>query len=228
MRLQLQSIECGGIYGSPPRLPARMRWLHPGAAEAAEALQREYGPLVLSDCWRSAEQSLQAAQEKRGVQPPAYSGHNFGVAIDVAVDAQLRVWGVTYPVLLARLSLYGWHCHRRDARRGFEDWHFNHLPGGPGRVDSLIPSTWAAPVEARIQELYGPELRPSAAEAQAMLVRLGLYHGEVDGQLGPRSRQAIGAFQRAWRVPGVGRLDPRTARVLAFVTTEFDRKGKST
>jgi peptidoglycan hydrolase-like protein with peptidoglycan-binding domain len=43
----------------------------------------------------------------------------------------------------------------------------------------------------------------------------GLYHGRVDGLMGPRTRWAIAQFQRRYGLPQTGRLDPRTMRALA-------------
>ena len=47
------------------------------------------------------------------------------------------------------------------------------------------------------------------ANVQEELARAGFYHGEIDGVLGPRTRSAIRAFERANGLPADGRVDQR-------------------
>lgn len=229
LTLTLKAIHVEDCYPATPELPARMALLHPEAADSIEALQKAAGSrIVLSDAFRTPESSLQAARAKRGVQPPGFSAHNFGLAIDVDVDATLKAWNLSYSLLCGTLADYGWHCHRRDGGRGMESWHFNFLGTGPAstrflNLVSAMPSTWARAAEARILDLYGPDLTMTAHEAQVALEKLRFYNGAIDGVIGPRTRAAIGAFQRAWEVrfnegENPETLTPRTQRVLAVVS----------
>lgn len=53
-----------------------------------------------------------------------------------------------------------------------------------------------------------------AMTVQSELTRLGYYHGPIDGELGPRTRHAIRAFQAAKGLPVTGRVDPKFLRTL--------------
>lgn len=239
LKLQLAHVPLRGIYKTKDGLlPPRWSRLHP---EAAAALIRVQGAddLVYSDAFRSPEQSLQAAREKRGVQPPGYSAHNFGLAVDLALDdyvppgserdaamrpGTLSRLGCGYPELCTRLAAEGWYCHRRDGKRGAESWHFNWL--GPHSATALAlavpenPRTWADAAEHAVRAWYGAQLALDVRAAQEALAFIRLYRGEVDGLFGPRTREAVRAFQRAWALPETGTLTDRTQRVLAVVTAE--------
>lgn len=236
LTLALTQVSARGIYATKDgKLPPRWARLHP---EAAAALQRVEGfeSFVFSDMFRTPEQSLQAAREKRGVQPPGYSAHNFGLAVDLALEdfavpgvadggtraGTLSQLKVSYPELCARLAVEGWHCHRRDGKLGAEAWHFNWLGPHVGVALALAlvenPRTWADAAEHAIQAWYGPALVCTETEAQTALAALGLYRGELDGRFGPRSREALRAFQRTWALRETGLLDARTQRTLCVVT----------
>ncbi len=214
-----------GIYKTRDgMLMRRNRWLHPGAATSLNRANGELGGrVVFSGMLRSPTVSLWAAKQKRGVQPPGYSGHNFGLCVDIAVDATLDEAGISYSQLLDVMRRHGWHCHRRDGNRGFEDWHFNWLGEESEAVRYLAealtrnPRTWAIPVEQRIQHIYGADLALGTEGAQVLLRALKLYDGEVDGISGPLTRMALNLFQRQWSLPITRALDPRTQRVLAVV-----------
>lgn len=216
-----------GIYtinGVPGRMPTRMLWLHPQAAASL--------PLwaVVSDMYRSPASSLQAVREGRGAQPPGYSLHNYGIAIDLDVDATMRGYGnspsgARAPAAKAGLDeameRRGWFCHRRDHQRGHEDWHYNYL--GPDAVISPKVKTTINYAEQRVLQLYGAELDLNEWEAQRALAMLGLYHDKIDGVLGPMTRQAVLTFQAQWGLPQTGQLNTRTKRTLAYVASDWKK-----
>lgn len=215
-----------GIYG-PRRnlLPERMRYLHPDGADSFLRLDASPQRPRVSDMMRSPESSLQALREKRGVQPPAFSGHNFGLSIDLDVKDCMRRWRMSKAQVDERLARAGWYCHRRDHRIASECWHYNFLGVGAEAARLLRACdrrTTAGGLEARIQELYGPALTLSPLAAQAALRRLRLYSGDLDGKLGPLSREALRIFQRAWMLAPTGELDAVTQRILAVVASELD------
>ena len=219
MELVLKELPATLAHFSGKPVPAWMRYLHPLAADSVVQLERESGGLVYTDIWRTAEVSLWAMRQKSGVQPPGFSAHNYGLAIDFAVDPTLKKLGWDYPKFQAFLEQRNWFCHRRDGRRGSEDWHFNFLPSGlsPSLVDAKRPATWANPAEANILEHYADQLQPGPAEEQKMLRQLGLYNGDIDGLLGPNSRRAAEKFREKWGLPPAGQ-NQRYLRTLAFVT----------
>lgn len=213
-----------GIYGTnKDQFPARMSLLHPDAAEAFAAAQTKLGvKLRCSDMFRTAEQSLQAMQEKAGVQPPGFSLHNYGIAIDIDTDAMLKETKLSKPELDAAMREGGWWCHRKDGKRGMEDWHYNHLGTGAAADKLLLASAkstnTSAAGDARIQGLYAEGLKLDAKEVQECLAHIKLYGGEADGLIGPRTKQALMAFQRAWKLQPSGQVDEKTERTLAYVS----------
>jgi len=239
MKLLLKSLpELRGIYmvrGHPFRMPKRALKLHPDAATALLGLEAETGGLVYSDIYRSAEASLMARRRKRGVQPPGFSAHNYGLAVDLAIDDYVppgtngpKEQGVLsrldcdYEKLRQYMAAYGWYCHRRDGKRGFEDWHFNFLGHAPGRHLDEAKRGWSRVAESVIQARYGSQLDINDVDLQKALAQLGMYHGEADGIIGPLSRSAVRAFERAWGLTEDGVPDDRMRRTLAFVSAQIE------
>lgn len=223
-RVYLKAVpNVEGIYGaSKTFFPRSAALLHPEAAAAYERACSVVGRLRVSDIFRTPEQSLQARSEKTGVQPPGFSAHNFGLAIDVDVLAMLERTRLTKPDLDARMASCGWHCHRKDGMPGAEWWHYNYLgpDARPFLAVSASSSNTSAAADARIVALYRTELELDPHEAQECLAKLGLYQGAIDGVPGKRTEQAVRAFQRAWQLPDDGKLGPRTQRTLAIVAAE--------
>ena len=224
---KLAAYDVPGIYtigGQPGQMPERARFLHPYAAASWMKDLRQY--LVVSDMLRTAESSLAAVEAGRGAQPPAYSGHNYGFSIDIEVDKAMKKLGLkTKTQLDAWMVERGWWCHRVDHQRGSEDWHYNYLrlyrdlgitPGDP-TIAGSVKST-AGYLEALIIAVYGTYLKPDDTTCQFMLQTLKLYSGKIDGAIGPLSKQAISAFQRAWHLKDTSVLDDKTRRTLAFVS----------
>ena len=56
--------------------------------------------------------------------------------------------------------------------------------------------------------------RDDVKKAQQTLTEKGFYHGEVDGIVGPRTRQAIADYQKSEHRPVTRRLDVETAGKL--------------
>lgn len=212
-----------GIY-SPPKdiLPTRMRFLAPDAAASYMSLEQTSHRLRVSDMCRSAESSLQASQEKRGVKPPGYSGHNFGLSVDLDVTWLLKHYGLSKQQLDDELAQAGWYCHRKDHEIDSECWHFNFFGAEPGRyLDAAKPfGSTAEGLELLIQERYGSMFTLTAVEIQTILKGMRLYSGDLDGDLGPLSRHAIKAFQRTWHQAETGLAGASTQRLLAFIGSE--------
>lgn len=211
-----------GIYGpKKDQLPERMRYLHPGAARAFLAADTDVR-LRVSDMLRSAESSLAAVRAGRGAQPPGWSGHNYGLSVDLDVEWTLRRQSWKKSDLDAFMANHGWYCHRRDSKLDHESWHFNHFGTDTTRWRWLKACegarTTAPGLEAKIQYLYGAQIKLGAHDTQAALKKLGLYSGAIDGITGPLTKEALGAFARAWRLEG----KPAAAlqRTLAFVAAD--------
>lgn len=206
-----------GIYGPKKNvMPERLRFLHPDVAPHYAAI----GPwAVVSDMFRTPESSLAAVRAGRGAQPPGYSAHNYGLAVDLDLSASMKRLDIKRKADLdAMMEAHGWFCHRRDHLMAFEAWHYTWL--GIGTAVSPKVKTIVGYTEDAITSRYGSQMAPDDAESQRMLAKLGMYRGEIDGDIGPRSREAVGAFQRAWGVRDSGKLDARTRRTLAYVSAD--------
>jgi hypothetical protein len=217
---QLAGPEGDGYHGLMPR---RALLMAPEAAQALLGLERETGGLVYTDIFRSPDATLAAIRSKAGTMPPGYSGHGFGESVDADVLSCLRRLHCSYPAFTDVMARHGYYCHRRDLdATGAESWHFNYFGPDAQRLLSLADvsdhRTWSAPLERLLFEKYGASFVLGPREAQAALTTLCLYHGEIDGDLGRLSREALSAFQRAWGVPDDGALTVRTQRTLAYVT----------
>lgn len=208
-----------GIYGKHKNaLPKRMRWLHPDAERSFREQLAAY--VVVSDMFRSAESSLWAIENRQGAARPGKSGHNFGLSIDLDVRKTLRKLGFkTKRHLDQWMAKRGWFCHRMDHRRGWEDWHYNFLGVDQTFIQATDKRTSAA-LERKIQKLYGKYFKLGRKQIQKRLQSLRLYNGEIDGTIGPLSREAVKAFQRTWKLTVDGIPGKDTQRTLAYVTAE--------
>lgn len=240
MKLKLKAIPNPlGIYGTGKGgipagdyFPASAAFLEPAAADAFMALQKTLGQRVrCSDILRSPESSLLAMQQKAGVQAPGYSMHNFGLAIDISVARMLTDTKMTKAELDEVFEKHGWYCHRKDhAPTGFESWHYNYFGDDPARwlafSEKSQVTQYAA--EAKMVAMFGADFsytRDAVRDfkaIQASLKQLKLYSGEIDGDWGPRSKQACLAFERTWKLPADGIPDARMLRTLAAVTAETE------
>jgi len=254
LTLQLASLPTGkveGVYGAQKNeLPYRMRLLAPDAAESY--LRELAGAVVVSDMFRSPESSLAAVRAGRGAQPPSRSLHNFGIAIDLDTGRtrkkmvmDLGMPSVSKKELDDWMEKRGWYCHRRDHGSGKtkdhpsdESWHYNFL--GVGAMISPTVKSTSGYAEQEIVKRYGAAwTNVTDKEAQQLLTELRLYHGAIDGDLGPLSTEAIRAFQRTWGLIAtnaqgkevatrkavlVGVLEPFTVRTLVYVTCARDIK----
>lgn len=212
-----------GIYGARKTiLPRRMRYL--SALGAAQTFTDIRDSVIVSDMFRSAEASLRAKRERRGAQRPAYSGHNYGYSIDLAVSQTMRKLQLNSKRALDEIMIeHGWYCHRRDHRRDFEEWHYNFMGIDHDRWVHPTDRRTSAGLERMITHNYGRWWhKMSATSAQRALQRLGMYDGDLDGRFGPLSKEALRVFQRAWLLDKkpTGRLNVMAKRTLAYVTAD--------
>lgn len=213
-----------GIYGVNSNLfPARAAFMHPEAAAAFLALEKDEGPLVYSDILRGAAESLAAVKAKRGSQPPGYSGHNFGLAFDIAVDQVMKEKRWTYDRMCAALEEHGFYGYRQDRSRGPEDWHFNFVGTHSKEIlrRTSARNLWQTAAEECIRVHY-PSITPmGAVDIQTALKKLRLYPGDIDGSLGPLSYTAINLFNQQWGI-GQNAIGERFQRTLAFVAADSE------
>ncbi len=219
-----------GIYdvdrdGVKNEMPARALFAHPDLALAILRMETDGVRLVYSDIYRSAATSLARRREfeKAGgaqlAKRPGESPHNFGLAVDIDVARAMKELGLNKTGLDALLrARYGLYCHRFDGKLGAEAWHFNAL--GPVPAPFLAhasPSSTSRAVEAKVQALYGAELRLNRDEQIAALRALGFLKSEPTTD---KVRAAALGFQKAWDLAADGVIGEKTQRLLAFLTAE--------
>lgn len=197
-----------GIYGpTKDKLGAQQLWAHPDLEAAINRLERDSLRLVYSDIFRSAEGSLRARRAKPGlVQPPGYSAHNFGLAIDIDHGKMMKELRLTKKQLDELLENYGLFCHRTDHALGSEAWHYNCLGPNPGQWIKEGERTTAGAVERKIQGLYGESFRMEPGEILDALAKLKIL--------------SVVEFQRAWDLEPDGVAGVKTQRTLALVSAE--------
>ena len=214
--------EVLGIYtisGHKGRLPDRMRWLHP---DAAESFEDDLAPFVVcSDMLRSPEASLRAIKNKKGALPPGWSGHGYGWCIDIDKKATMKNIGLkTKAELDAWMAERGWYCHRRDSKSGFEDWHYNYFGADFAKWVKPTDKRTSTGLERMLKAQYGFLWKMDLRGVQAALKQLSLYGGLVDGKKGPLTKEAIEAFQRTWNLTVDGKAGAKTKRTLGFITAQ--------
>ena len=89
------------------------------------------------------------------------------------------------------------------------------------RIDSLEQELVRAKDEnfqlrKKVEDLSKSEVRmPSGKEIQAALKKAGFFKGEVDGQIGPKTKEAIRKFQEANGISPDGVVGSRTWSLLS-------------
>lgn len=231
---KLDHTKIKGIYGEKKNLfPERFAYLHPAAAASFLHMAEENPGLVLSDMYRSAAASLArryptvTGAPRKGVAAPGFSAHNFGLAIDVAVERSMKSLECSKYELDEILIDYGWHCHRVDHKLKSESWHYNYL-GSVKELERLDPRrvrpSTARAVENAIRELYSRQWSDwKLDQVQTALAKLNLYDSAVDGLWGPFTEHAVRAFQRAWRLPPDGKVTENFVRTLWFISATAGR-----
>lgn len=191
--------------------------LYPPAAKAFNqyldwmAAERDLHPLI-NDCFRRTQEQVEVLKKKPNLAyKPGTSGHEFGISIDLST-ALLRQEatknGIKYSTIdfKADLLRFGWTPSPKEA------WHFNFLEGRAGIQDWVsfkYGAAWDSADDLPAQDL------------QKALQQLGYYKENVDGQIGPRTIQAVQAFQKDYMLDIDGKVGPSTRKVLLIATAEL-------
>jgi len=222
---ELSTEEVIGIYGTnKDKLPERMRFLHPDAAQSYLRMSLEK-KIKCSDMLRTYQGSLNA-YIKKGAHRPGYSGHNFGFSIDIDVRWVIENNSFKDKTYLDRwMSGQGWYCHNPIGEtRSRESWHYNYF--GEESAAYLIhrtsdKRTWSRPVEQKIKDVYSYSWENlTTKDVQEKLTGLSMYSGDIDDNLGPLTTEGIKSFQRAWRLTADGIAGSVFNRTLACITSE--------
>lgn len=90
-------------------------------------------------------------------------------------------------------------------------------PTEPSTIDKEIGQTISATVTDSSSAHLSPAIyeKPTAEQIQQALKNAGLYQGEIDGKIGPKSKKAIGDFQEQHGLTVDGKVGPKTWEKLA-------------
>jgi hypothetical protein len=203
-----------GIYGpNKDKLGERMLYAHPDLYKSIMDLEAAGVRLVFSDIFRSAKESLAAKRAKPGlVMPAGYSAHNFGLAVDLDVNAIMRELKLDKKRLDELLASFGLFCHRTDHKMLAECWHYNAFGDDPKKWKGLFQTSTARAIEQKIVSIYGEQFKMSHDEVIAALKSLRYF------DTGDTPRNAIARFQTHWDLSVDGIAGPKTQRLLSYLT----------
>jgi hypothetical protein len=218
----LISIVIASIYktnGVAVPLPKRMAQCTPDAklalAKTAAALKAKGGALVLSDLFRSYDMQLGShldyvsGKKKAFSPPPGGSLHEAGRALDLDLGS-LKMSLADFWTIAAQNGLTP-IIDTPNARQS-EAWHFecrgshtivyDYYKAGKGKNFDKPYQAMAASAIVSIGvkvDKFGAGQRD--AYIQSGLIRLGYELGNLDGQIGPKTNNALAAA-------GIGGLTP--------------------
>ena len=97
----------------------------------------------------------------------------------------------------------------------------NAAPTAP-QAQAPAATTQVQPQAASTQLALPPTgpYQPTAQEIQTALKNAGFYAGEIDGKIGPKSKQAIEDFQKANGLKVDGKVGPKTWAALSKFLTQ--------
>ena len=87
------------------------------------------------------------------------------------------------------------------------------LQAAPAPISSA-PASGITPGEAAKSEEPGQEYQPNEKEIQQALKNAGLYEGEIDGKIGPKTKKAIEDFQTKNNLKADGKVGHSTWKKL--------------
>jgi hypothetical protein len=212
MSSKLFTVTIGSSYkvdGHPVLLPKRMAFATADMKAAIAGLQASLkaagGELILSDLFRSYDMQLQAHLDfvnKRKTAfspPPGGSFHEAGRAFDLDLSRAkiklAKLWelaaaqGLVPIIKKPDASLdEAWHFECRGSHQIVYDYY---KAGNGANFDSPYKAAAASAILAigvRVDR-FGDD--QTMALIQAGLVRLGAQIGNIDGQIGPKTRKAL-------------------------------------
>lgn len=223
MTAPLRPVHIMSIYkvgGVPVPLPTRMAHATPdmkaALAHIGEQVAQAGGRFVLSDLYRSYDMQLQAhldykSKKKQAFSPaPGGSMHEAGRAFDVDLDA-LRMplgafWALCRPLGVVPIipqpekgASESWHFECRGSHQRVYDYYKEKLGKNFHSPAAAMAASAIVSTGVRV-DAFGDD--GTGAQIQSALIRLGKIIGNLDGDVGPKTRAALEEV-------GVGGLAPR-------------------
>lgn len=215
MNAPLVPVQVLSIYkvaGQQVLLPKRMALATPDMKAAIARIGEEVagrgGRFVLSDLYRSYDMQLQAhldykAGKKSAFSPaPGGSMHEAGRAFDVDLGALgmpladfwdlCRPLGVV-PIIAQPVSgaSESWHFECRGSHQKVYDYYREKLGRNFRSPAAAMAASAIVATGVRV-DAFGDKL--AGAQIQSALIRLGAILGNLDGDVGPRTRAALEQF----------------------------------
>ena len=165
------------------------------------------GKLVLSDLFRSYQMQMAAHEDyvqhrkKAYSPPPGGSFHEAGRAFDLdlsQIKIPLRdVWGLAaaqgfVPIVAAPDpgASEAWHFEHRGSHQLVYDYYKAGKGGNFKAPDAAAAASAIVAIGVQV-DIFGS--RQAAAYVQSALIRLGFEFGDLDGAIGPKTRDALTA-----------------------------------
>lgn len=185
------------------------------AAEARDALSRDMSPEQLAQAQELARQR----QDMAAARPPA-------------APVARRITGDDVAMAQRHLNVLGFDAGRPDGKIGprtrtaLRDWQASVGLPVTGRIDSQVLAE-LADAELAMAPPSAGERAPLnlVGEVQSALRAAGYNVGPVDGTMGPRTRDAIRAYQRRHAMPATGGMSPELLAALNIPLDGQQRAG---
>jgi hypothetical protein len=214
MSAPLVAIRIPSIYMSGTTrldLPSRMAKCTPDVKKAIFAIKaelvRQGGDLILSDLFRSYDMQFQSHKDyvmkkkKAFSPPPGGSFHEAGRAFDMDLAAMKvtlkKFWEIAapfsfFPIIATPKAgvSESWHFDNRGSHKMVYDYYAS---GKAGNMPAYTAAAASAIVSIGVHvDQFGNNQKP--AFIQSALIRLGQNIGNLDGDIGPRSKSALSAL----------------------------------
>lgn len=215
MNAPLVPVQVLSIYkvaGQQVPLPRRMAVATPdmkaAIARIAEEVGRRGGRFVLSDLYRSYDMQLQAHLDyksgKKSAFSPAPGGsmHEAGRAFDVDLGALglplAAFWELCRPLGVVPIidapvpgASESWHFECRGSHQKVYDYYREKLGRNFRSPAAAMAASAIVATGVRV-DAFGDKL--PGAQVQSALIRLGAILGNLDGDIGPKTRAALDQF----------------------------------
>ena len=244
MPADLKGVEPGKLPESLLRAIPTGGKLHHRAADAWNAMVAkakadgvELKPTSSGDLYRTYESQLAGFKQRYVLEPvagtstktfegktwylkkgmamlatPGKSNHNLGLAIDIssASEPKRLNW------LVANVKDFGFSWEVVPS----EPWHIRLVTGDKPTPAVMAFMGGAAPASAPVVNLaVAPPVaahKDADKALQQALKDKGFYNGAVDGDIGPKTQEAIKAFKVANKLPADSVVGPKVKEILGL------------
>lgn len=218
MKTPLPNINIESIYFKDEKrlpLPKRMAQCTPDTQRAlieiGKAVEKEKGHLFLSDLFRSYEMQLQShldwksGRKKAFSPPPGGSMHEAGRAFDLDLD-NLKIPLADFWKIAKKFDVFP--IIQKPTAGASESWHFDcrgshqkvyqyYSAGKGGNMKSYTAMAVSGILSIGVQ-VDAFSKKQTEATIQAGLIRLGFELGNIDGDIGQKTRGALTKAKISW------------------------------